>query len=226
MSQYEARYYVSTDKFSACIGRQGNSTPYTPGEIINKQAQPLIDELTLSIDDFLFINPHMRPENSEACKVYVFIQPDINNRININFWVSNKPPSVSLVYDGIKKMSNPQSVIEAHTWELNLGAPFTYYKEHADKYINSFIEQKKNFPDNNFLTLHMFQEDIYYPPYLYGHFREMVNLKPYYTEALKKCPEDYHPVEIGYLTRGWFVWVKKTAWNTGSVTLNDILFYT
>ena len=223
MTQYEARYFVSRNEFSACLGRQGDTTEYTKEQILTNKAKPLIEKLTNEINKFLSFNPHMKPEDHS--KVYVFYELDVDGYVNINFWISPQPPSVSLVYDGKKKMTNPQSVIEAHTWELSLGAPFANYKEHADKYINAFLEKERSFPDNSFPTLHMFQEDIYFPPYLYGHFRKRVNLKPYYLEALSKCPNNCYPVEIGYLARGWFVWVKKEAWNRGKITLSDVLFY-
>ena len=223
MTQYEARYFLSRKEFSACLGRQGGSTEYTREQILTNKAEPLIEKLTNCINEFLSFNPHISPEKDS--KVHVYYDLDVDDCININFWISPDKPSVSLVYNGKKKMFNPQSTIEAHSWELSMGAPFTNYKEYADKYINAFLGKERSFFEDSFLTLHMFQEDIYFPPYLYGHFRKRVNLKPYYLETLSKCPSDCYPVEIGYLTRGWFVWVKKEAWNSGKVTLNDISAY-
>ena len=166
----------------------------------------------------------MEPEEGSIIQIYY--EPDVTDQINIIFWIARNKPSVSLVYSGIKNMYGSQSTVTAHTWKLPLGSPFTNYKEHADKYINAYLKQDASFPENHFLTLHMFQDDIYYPPSLYGRFREIINLKPYYAEALKKCPTDCYPVEIAYLTRGWFVFVKKAAYNSRNIMLSDIIFYT
>lgn len=223
MTQYEARYFISGKDFSACLGRRGDSTEYTKEQILTNNAKPLIEKLTDGVNEFLYFNPHMKLE--QGSKAHVFYEVDIDDCININFWISPQPPSVSLIYDGKKKMYGSQSTIEAHSWELSLGAPLANYKEHADKYINVFLQKEKVFPANSFLALHMFQKDIYYPPFLYGRFRKKVGLEQNYIEALSHCPNDYYPVEIGYLTRGWFVWVKKEAWNTGKITLNNILFH-
>jgi len=44
-----------------------------------------------------------------------------------------------------------------------------------------------------------------------------------YEENLSKCSEYYYPVEIAYISRGWFVFVKKDAWNKGKCALMILL---
>jgi hypothetical protein len=181
----------------------------------------LIKELIGLIDKLISTNAYIKLDENTI--IHVYYEPD-DDQINIIFWISRDKPLVSLGYTGIRKICNAQSqIVKTHTWELSRGTPYTNYKEHADKYINAYLQQDKFCPDDNFLILHMFQNE-YYSSVLYGRFQEIRNVGPFYTDAFKKCPVDYYPVEIRYPTTGWFVWVKKTAWSNGKVTLDDIIF--
>lgn len=221
MATYEAQYFLETKALTLCLGRRGGQSDFTVGQIITGQAGTLMEELSDAMGEVLSYNPQFQPDLGSTIHVRFNMGERVDDVI-IALWLSTTPPRCEMTYDGTKPLKGPGD-LQAQTWKLSMGTCFTDYDTNAPRWISKFLQHESTFPSNTFLILQIFRTDMYHTPSLYGYFRPITDdLLPHYTTILQTCPPDCYPIEIRYLTRGWWVWIRKTDWDQKSV--RDLIF--
>jgi hypothetical protein len=238
MTSFEARFFCVTDNYIVWyIGCVGANTNYTAREIVSDQAYPLIEQMF----DQLFINLSLNScipfTKNEKTQYRVFFDLDIESQtLIINLWVGDTEPKCEIL--SIKKVEPSDNTerkftmkVPSYCFDLTRGAEFysnnpKLFLMLLNRYLNECKQEHEELTNGNkYLRFILHRDNIYLPPYVYGHLRDINLCLPDHKKELVSCPKGYLPCEMCGLHKADFIFIKKSKWiNKETFTQSDIIW--
>jgi len=215
-------YFNMINEYCICIGVSQGETSHSIEQILSCECDNLMDDITNFIHETLDINSHLIIDVGTRVFFSAF---DGKDKITINCFISSNEPQIILLYNDYEIMRDHRGAyISCHNWKCSIDTLMIYPKRNAYIFINAHLQVSKRFRKPSVLIFYMTHENIFELPKLYSLFREKTKMEPIFSEIFSNYTDDHYPVKINYLNSSHFFAVKKSAWESGTITFDDVTF--
>jgi hypothetical protein len=212
-TKYEVKYFVYHNGYPLYIGTYGGSTDYKRSNILSGKLHFFVDNLAQNISEYLPFQV-----SKEYGLYFGFRQ---TGTLCMMCYLSPHKPKCNFKYLGLLKYPHPNGLLlDGHTWMMSFEECLTDYFDEIRRYLILLLRRTQIWQPDHLLMITVDQQEE--NTILNCVWAPMSSLSEFYITTLKQCPSDCYPLELRVRDRGWFFWLKKTAFDSGSITQADI----
>ena len=218
-TNYEVKYFVYHNGQPLYLGCYGGSTEYRRSDILNGKIPTFVDDLAQRISEYCSYQPWLSVPNEYGLYIGFRQIPEV---LCMMCYLSPHKPKCNFKYLGLLKYPYPNGTpLDGYTWIMSFEECFADYFDEIPRYIKLLLRRTQTWNSDHVLMITVDQQPQ--NTILSCVWSPIADLSEFYTTTLKQCPLDYYPVELRVIDRGWFFWLKKTAFDSGSITKTDII---
>lgn len=216
--QVEVRfYYAATPTDVYYIGSTGIAVKEEKDVTLPENVEKIDNSFTLCLKS-------SNVPLDDTDNMQVFIRPTVNGNGEIVFgWYLGTQDVQCTLSD------HEQGFLDLHEWKITLATDLLHPDELCLIFVREYLSVATNEElaqldkDDRFLSFRMKQDTLWLPPTLVCRIIAVSKLSPTVLALYKECPPDCLVVEIIYTSRGFFCFVKKSAWKAKQVNSADIV---